>query len=44
MDIRHELSIGMPFRVADILAEHGCFSAYFTLQGKFSFDLLTGVL
>jgi hypothetical protein len=36
MNIGSKGPVGMAFRMADILAEHRCFSANFTLQGKSS--------
>jgi hypothetical protein len=40
MDIGVKTAVCMVFGMADILTEHRCFSADFTLQGKNSFDIL----
>ena len=40
MDVGVKTAISMVFWMADVLTEHRCFSADFTLQGKNSFDIL----
>jgi hypothetical protein len=44
MDVGIKSPIGMLLRMADVLTEHRCFSTDIALQGKYSFDFLTGLL